>query len=400
MRRDKKGRVLMPNEYQRSDGRYAYMYLENGKKKFLYSWTLVETDKPPKGKKPGKSLRTKIADHIEIESKALNPAGADITVRELIDLFITFKTPLVRDSTLREYGSEKRRIAKTSIYDKKIRDLNVLQCKQWIYELSQMDVSHETIRKTQSLLRLALEMAYENDWIIKNPCAFKLSNILGKPQYHLRYPLNDEWKKKYLDFVKAHPVFSYYYDAIFFLCNTGLRISELCGLTKADVDFERGFIDVTRQLLPSEKNGRYLQTTKTTNGLRKVPMTKKVRRILKNKIRNIGCRRDNPVVDGVTDFLFLSKSDTLMDSRCWNKIFTRIYKDFIEKYPDYEKQDEYSKITAHILRHTFCTDLVKAHVDEKTIISIVGHASYATTMKIYTHYDYPKISEDFLSKME
>ena len=88
-----------------------------------------------------------------------------------------------------------------------------------------------------------------------------------------------------------------------------------------------------------------------------------------------------------------------MDSRCWNKIFTRIYKEFIAKYPDYEKQDEYSKITPHVLRHTFCTDLVKAHVDEKTIISIVGHASFATTMKIYTHYDFNKISEDFLSKM-
>jgi len=399
MRRDNKGRILRPNEYQRSDGRYAYLYIKNGKKCFLYSWTLVETDKTPSGKKKDKALRTKIEEYLAEKDNPAVSAGADMTVQELIDLFISFKTPLVRDSTLREYGSEKRRIAKTSIYEKRIGDLNVLQCKQWIYELSEMGISHETIRKTQSLLRLSMEMAYENDWIIKNPCAFKLSNILGKPQYHLRYPLNDEWKKKYLDFVKNHSVFSYYYDSIFVLVNTGLRISELCGLTKADVDFDRGFIDITRQLLPAEKNGRYLQTTKTTNGIRKVPITKKVRQILKKKIRNISCRRDNPVVEGVTDFLFLSKSDTLMDSRCWNKIFTRIYRDFVEEYPDYEKQDEYSKITAHILRHTFCTDLVKAHVDEKTIISIVGHASYATTMKIYTHYDFTKISEDFLAKM-
>ena len=29
-----------------------------------------------------------------------------------------------------------------------------------------------------------------------------------------------------------------YYDAIFILFNTGLRISEFCGLTKSDLDFK------------------------------------------------------------------------------------------------------------------------------------------------------------------
>ena len=281
----------------------------------------------------------------------------------------------------------------------RIQDLNVFHCKSWIFELVELGVSYETIRKTVTLLRQAMDMAYENDWIIKNPCAFKLSKIIKKSDSAVRYPLNDEWKKKYLNFVKKSKEYSFYYDVIFILCNTGLRISELCGLTKDDIDFDRGFIDVTKQLLPSEKNGRYLQTTKTTNGVRKIPITDEVRKLLKKHIRKISKREVNPEVDGITDFIFLSKSDTLMDSRCWNKIFTRIYKEFIAKYPDYEKQDEYSKITPHVLRHTFCTDLVKAHVDEKTIISIVGHASFATTMKIYTHYDFNKISEDFLSKM-
>lgn len=399
MRRDKKGRILRNNEYQRSDGRYVYNYFENDKKKYLYSWTLVETDKPPAGKKNEKALRTM---EIELEQKlalGLVPDAEAMTVKELLDLFIKHKSKGLRDSTKRGYNSEKNRIAKTSIYKMRIQDLNVLQCKSWIYELVDLGISYETIRKTQALLRQAMDMAYENDWIVKNPCTFKLSKVTQKTDSVVRYPLNDEWKKKYLNFVKKSNIFSYYYDAIFILCNTGLRISELCGLTKNDIDFERGFIDVTKQLLPSEKNGRYLQTTKTTNGIRKVPITDGVRKLLKKHIRKIDHREINPEVDGLTDFIFLSKSDTLMDSRCWNKVFTRIYKEFINKYPEYEKQDEYSKITPHVLRHTFCTDLVKAHVDEKTIISIVGHASFATTMKIYTHYDFNTISDDFLSKM-
>jgi len=87
-----------------------------------------------------------------------------------------------------------------------------------------------------------------------------------------------------------------------------------------------------------------------------------------------------------------------MDSKVWGKIFRRIYAGFVKRYPEYEKQDEYSPVTAHILRHTFCTDLVKAHVDEKSITSIVGHSSNKTTMDIYTYYDFEKIADDFLSK--
>ena len=399
MRRDKYKRVLKSGEYQRSDGRYVYNYFENGKKKYLYSWTLVETDKPPAGRKNGKALRTLEAELEQRQAQGLVPDAEKITVQELIDLFIEFKSKGLRATTKRGYDSEKNRIAKTSIYNMRIQDLNVFQCKSWIFELVEFGISYETVRKTVTLLRQAMDMAYENDWIVKNPCSFKLSKIIKKTDSVVRYPLNDEWKKKYLDFVKKSKEYSFYYDVIFILCNTGLRISELCGLKKDVIDFERGFIDVTKQLLPSEKNGRYLQTTKTTNGVRKIPITDSVRKLLKKHIRKISKRKINPEVDGITDFIFLSKSDTLMDSRCWNKIFTRIYKEFIAEYPDYEKQDEYSKITPHVLRHTFCTDLVKAHVDEKTIISIVGHASFATTMKIYTHYDFNKISEDFLSKM-
>jgi len=391
--------VLKTGEYQRSNGKYVYLYYENGKQKYVYSWTLVDTDKTPAGRKKDKSLRAKEA---EIEKKlalGLDPVSEGMTVKELLDIFIKYKSKGLRPSTQRGYLSEKNRIAKTSIYDKCIQKLNVLQCKSWIYEVAELGISYETIRKTQTLLRQALDMAYENDWIVKNPCNFKLSKVIKKTDGEIRYPLNDEWKKKYLDFIKNSKEYSFYYDAIFILCNTGLRISELCGLTKDDIDFDRGFIDVTKQLLPSEKDGKYLQTTKTTNGVRKIPITDQVRKLLKKHIRKISKRKINPEVEGHTDFIFLSKRHTIMDSRCWNKIFTRIYKEFIDANPDYEKQDDYSKITPHVLRHTFCTDLVKAHVDEKTIISIVGHASYATTLKIYTHYDFAKISDDFLSKM-
>ena len=181
--------------------------------------------------------------------------------------------------------------------------------------------------------------------------------------------------------------------------NTGLRISEFCGLTKQDINFKEGYINVNKQLKPSiEYSGRQIEPPKTENAVRRVPMTDEVAERLKKAKRGISKRENNPSLNGMKDFLFISKSGTIMDCKCWEKIFRRIYKGFIKKYPEYEKQEHYSPITPHILRHTFCTNLVKAHVDDKSIISIVGHSSITTTMNIYTHYDFKTVSDDFKAK--
>ena len=51
-RRDNKNRVLRNGESQRSDGRYAYKYIDtDGKQQFVYSWKLEKTDRLPKGKR-------------------------------------------------------------------------------------------------------------------------------------------------------------------------------------------------------------------------------------------------------------------------------------------------------------------------------------------------------------
>ncbi len=57
-RRDSKGRILRDGEYQRSDGKYEYKYIDaKGVRRSTYSWKLVETDKIPDGKRSGLSLR-------------------------------------------------------------------------------------------------------------------------------------------------------------------------------------------------------------------------------------------------------------------------------------------------------------------------------------------------------
>ena len=51
-KKDIKGRNLKQGENQLKDGRYRYRYTDRyGKRKAVYSWKLVKTDKTPQGNK-------------------------------------------------------------------------------------------------------------------------------------------------------------------------------------------------------------------------------------------------------------------------------------------------------------------------------------------------------------
>ena len=64
-----------------------------------------------------------------------------------------------------------------------------------------------------------------------------------------------------------------YYDDIVILLGTGLRVSELYGLTRADIDFDRRCIHVRRQLCRTAEKPYFVTPPKTKSGIRNVPMT-------------------------------------------------------------------------------------------------------------------------------
>ena len=102
-RRDNRNRILREGEYQRSDGRYRFRYIdEDGKEKNVYSWRLDKNDPMPKGKKRESSLREKekqieadLFDHIVTN-------GGNYTVLELVEKYVSLKTG-VRHNTVAGY---------------------------------------------------------------------------------------------------------------------------------------------------------------------------------------------------------------------------------------------------------------------------------------------------------
>ena len=124
-------------------------------------------------------------------------------------------------------------------------------------------------------MRPAFQLAVDDDVIRKNPFGFELATVIYNDSV-TREALSRENERKFMKFVKEDPHFSRYYDGIYILFNTGLRISEFVGLTKSDIDFENMKINVDHQLQRYNGIGYKIVEPKTESGVRQIPMTEEV----------------------------------------------------------------------------------------------------------------------------
>ena len=67
--------------------------------------------------------------------------------------------------------------------------------------------------------------------------------------------MTEKQEQALLSFIKTDNVYHKYYDDVLILLKTGLRISELCGLTIMDVDFIHEVVIIDHQLLKSKEQG-------------------------------------------------------------------------------------------------------------------------------------------------
>ena len=103
-----------------------------------------------------------------------------------------------------------------------------------------------------------------------------------------------------------------YYDGIYILFHIGLRISEFCGLTIQDIEFDEMHIKVEHQLQRSLQMEYVIQQPKTESGIRYVPITEDVASCFRRIIANRVAPKTEPMIDGYIGFLFLDKNDMPM----------------------------------------------------------------------------------------
>lgn len=382
-RRDNRNRILREGEYQRKDGRYRFRYIdEDGKEKNVYSWRLDKNDPMPKGKKREPSLREK---EKQIEADLFDRIvtnGGNYTVLELVEKYVSLKTG-VRHNTVAGYKTVINMLKKESFGNLRIDKVRLSDAKAWLIKLQQIDGrGYSSIHSIRGVLRPAFQMAVDDDLILKNPFGFELGTILvNDSQKREAVSLEDEARS--LEFVKNDPHYNRYYDAFYILFKTGLRISEFCGLIVRDLDFKNEVIRIDHQLQRTRDMKYEIVSTKTTSGIRLLPMEEDVKdaflRILKNRKKT----KKEPTVDGYGGFLFLDKNGNPMVALHWEKYMQHAR----EKY-NKEHLLQLPLITPHICRHSYCTNMANSGMNPKTLQYLMGHSDVSVTLNIYTHTGY------------
>lgn len=370
-RRDKNGVLLQKGEGQRKDGRYYFR--ENASSKTIYAKTLEE-------------LREKVKQYQRDVADGINTIAGKTHLIDLVKHYISQKVG-VKYNTQQNYAFVLNVIKDIPISKRAINSIKTPEIKAWCIELKKY-YSYSSITTIHSVLRGAMDIAVQYDYIRKNPFDFKLGSII-KNDSQKRIPLTQEEQKRLLEFVRNDKTAARYYNEVVILLNTGLRISELYGLTIADIDFQGNRIHVHKQL-QRDKNCRYfVETTKTSAGNRYVPMNNTVVEAFKDVLSKRSTESKH-IIDGYKDFVFL---DTHNKPKVAGHL-QHAMKRFIDRY-NLENPHQPLIVTPHILRHTFCTNMYLSNLSIKSLQYIMGHDDISTTLGIYTQANYTAIADDF-----
>ena len=166
-----------------------------------------------------------------------------------------------------------------------------------------------------------------------------------------------------------------YKTALFLAIDTGIRLSELAGLTWADVDYSNNRLRIDKQRQYVAGYGTFTKCPKTESGTRFVTMSATVTALLKKyrtEQTENRLKMGNLWVDSGN--IFVHEDGTPLHPE-------RPYKWFM----DFIKRKNLPKITFHALRHTNASLMIAQGVDVVTMSGRLGHADKNVTLNTYSH---------------
>lgn len=378
-RRDSKHRVLRRGESIRKDGKYQFKYHIGGKPHFVYSWRLEPTDKLPIGKKSCLSLR-ELEKQIGYDlDNRLDPTGRNITVNELVERYLATKTG-VKHNTKVNYKFVQNILRNHPLGDMKISKVKTSDGKLFLIQLQQEENrGYSSVKTIRGVLRPAFQMAVDDDVLNKNPFGFELAGVVVNDSVTREAITKDEMRK-FLKFIHDDNVYCKYYEVVYILFHTGMRISEFCGLTLNDIDLENNIVNIDHQLQRASDMQYILDTTKTNAGTRKLPITQEVADCFRAIIEDREKPKKEKMIKGHAGFLFLDDKGNPEVAMHWQHRFNHMVKRYNDIY-----RVQMPNITPHVCRHTYCSNMAKSGMNPKTLQYLMGHSDIGVTLNTYTH---------------
>ncbi|KKC45854.1 integrase [Paenibacillus sp. D9] len=170
-------------------------------------------------------------------------------------------------------------------------------------------------------------------------------------------------------------------EILFLMAFSGMRMGEVLALKWSDINFDTGFVRVTKTLYSETNNMRVyeLLPPKTNASIREFDVDAKILAMLKaHKKRQAAVKlATRHLIEDYHDENFVFRHDNgypWAPKQLANRLERLVRKAGIAK-----------KATSHIFRHTHVSMLSEAEIPLSTIMQRVGHDDPDTTLKIYTH---------------
>ena len=230
----------------------------------------------------------------------------------------------------------------------------------FLAHLSRRGVGKRTMARTLSGVRSFYRWMHRNEMVEANPARAVgaprldkyLPGYLDRPQIDLLFQLAEAraMEGNFTD-VRNLAILELFYS-------TGMRLSELQGLSRGDLDL------VTQQVKVRGKGRKE----------RIIPIGDHA--VL--ALRNYEAKRDELLrgvgVKGERSAYFLARTGKRIGPRMVQKVVSAFLAEI----------DEDAGLSVHSLRHTFATHLLDNGADLRAVQELLGHASISTT-QIYTH---------------
>lgn len=146
---------------------------------------------------------------------------------------------------------------------------------------------------------------------------------------------------------------------------TGLRIGELLALTWNDIDFAKNTLSVTKSCHDGYINSKHcviIDTPKTQNSTRQIPLSKPLINLLKQLRKNTQSK------------YVISHNNKPILVRSYQRTFELLLKKLNIQHKGF-----------HALRHTFATRALECGMDVKSLSEILGHKNTTITLNRYAH---------------
>ena len=394
MGKDLKGKELGKGIRQRKDGRYEARAIVDGIKISVIKSNLKEC------LEEFKEAKQRAANNMDYKR-------SNITLNEWFEeWFDNYKKPYMKETSIYPMRSKYYNIFGNTLGNKKVVDINNIDIQSVINDMRDKGRASSSMRTALGIIRDCLESAKNNRIININPC-FDIKVYWENKTVTRRFLTKEEQN---LFLTKSKSNNDWYYEMLYIMLHTGMRVGEVGGLKWEDIDFKNKCIHIKRSLSCQYEKGKKimrLTTPKTHNSYRDIPFMGEVEEMLNAQYKkqqcvkkNLGDRWREEV--GFENFVFTSSMGSPVTRYIAEKQINKIVKEINEEEMFNAVKENrvptlFEKVHPHALRHTFCSRCFECNMNPKVVQKIMGHQHYSTTIDIYTHVTNEKI-EDEISK--